>query len=299
MPRLRLVLVPLAAAAAAVLAPAASASQLIDRNASNVKLEVSRQGMAMLSYTAAGKNRHVLAWDAVDAIAPTQGRRQVAFRLDYAGGWGAFRTDAWKTFANACRPVSVPLAWLVTACQASDGSYWAVQSWQRALPNYGLAASATQAVWELRLAHWSGELPVLDVRFGWAYRRYVHLYGRLTYRGDAVHGFRSTPDGQPLDTFGRNVYVDTYDSAYGAGWRRENSFLTHRGTGGFCYGFYPHGSRPVGRGTRYRATVIGPGVTPDVYWEGTGPAGYSRDFDLAADTDLMSLLVGDRLCHRV
>jgi hypothetical protein len=41
----------------------------------------------------------------------------------------------------------------------------------------------------------------------------------------------------------------------------------HRGTGVFCYGFFGHGSRPPGKGTRYRATVIGPGVTPDVYWE--------------------------------
>ena len=32
-----------------------------------------------------------------------------------------------------------------------------------------------------------------------------------------VFGFRSTPAGVPLDTFGRNIYVDTFDSAYGAG----------------------------------------------------------------------------------
>ena len=31
-------------------------------------------------------------------------------------------------------------------------------------------------------------------------------------------------------------------SAYGSGWRRENSFLSHHGTGAFCYGFYPHGN---------------------------------------------------------
>ena len=88
-----------------------------------------------------------------------------------------------------------------------------------------------------------------------------------TYLGKPVHGFRSTSAGVPLDTFGRNVYLDTLNSGYGKGWRRENSFLVHKPTGKFCYGFYSHGGRPPGAGQRYRATVIGPGVTPDVYWE--------------------------------
>ena len=98
-------------------------------------------------------------------------------------------------------------------------------------------------------------------------------------------GSRSTassrpPGGNPLDTFGRNLYVDTFNSAYGAGWKRENSFLTHKGTGTFCYGFYSHGSRPVGAGERYRATIIGPGVTPDIYWEADALTAYDKDFDL-------------------
>ena len=57
------------------------------------------------------------------------------------------------------------------------------------------------------------------------------------------------------------------NSAYGRGWRRENSFLTHRTGGNFCYGLFTHGDRPRGTGERYRLTVIGPGVTPDVKWE--------------------------------
>jgi hypothetical protein len=150
---------------------------------------------------------------------------------------------------------------------------------------------------ELRLSHWTGPLPQLTVRFGWAYRRYQQLYGRLTYRGRPVHGFHSTNTGQPLDSFGRNVYVDTFDSAYGTGWQRENSFLTHSVTGGFCYGFFPHGARPTGRGTRYRATVIGPGVTPDVYWEATPPTVYDRDFDMIATEDMSLLLAGDPHCR--
>ena len=55
--------------------------------------------------------------------------------------------------------------------------------------------------------------------------------------------------GHPLDAFGRNIFVDTLDSAYGPGWKRENSFLTHKPTGAFCYGFYPRAGRPAGNGT--------------------------------------------------
>jgi hypothetical protein len=74
--------------------------------------------------------------------------------------------------------------------------------------------------------------------------------------------------------------------------------VTHSGTGGFCYGFYPHGSRPSGAGEGYRATIIGPGVTPDAFWEGEAPSReHDREADLAANTDMLSILAGDRLCR--
>jgi hypothetical protein len=288
-------LVPLLAAA--VLAPAAGASQLIARDARDVRLQVDDAGTALLTYRSKGKVRRVLASGAVNALASAATRRQVRFRLDYSGGWRSVRRPVWKTFDNTCAPVTVPLRWLVAACRATDGSFWALQSWQRRLPAYGLPPTPAQAAWELRLSHWTGPLPQLDVRFGWTYGRFHQIYGRLTYRGLPVYGYRNTPKGQPLDGYGRNVYVDTLDSAYGRGWQRENGFLTHRPTGGFCYGFYPHGERPSGRGIRYRATVIGPGVTPDVHWEGVPPATYDRTFDRAADVDLMALLAGDPTCR--
>jgi len=74
-----------------------------------------------------------------------------------------------------------------------------------------------------------------------------------------------------------------------------NSFLAHAPLGGFCYGFYPHGGH-LGVG-RLRATVIGPGVTPDVMWQGDPPREYSDEADRAADADLASLLRGDPLCR--
>jgi hypothetical protein len=276
-------------------ASTASASQLIDRNAKAVKLAVNAKGEALVSYTDAGKPMHVLAWGAVNAIAPTTSRAQVAFKLDYAGGWGKYHTTYWKTFGKACGHYDGPaLAWFVTACKAPDGSYWALQSWQRQLPNYGVAATPTQSVWELRLSHWTGELPILTITTDWAWHQWDHLFGTFTYLGQPVYGFKATPAGQPLDTFGRNIYVDTFNSAYGSGWKRENSFLTHTNTGAFCYSVNPHGAHPAGKGTQYRATVEGPGVTPDIMWQGAAPGPYDKDADATANAAITAL--GDRQC---
>ena len=301
--RLRLALLVVAATSVAVLgagtlAAPASASQLIDRNASDVHLAVNRKGEALITYRVAGKVKHVLAWNAENAIAPTLARLQVSFSLDYAGGWGKYRTDYWKTFANVCHSYAGPtLAWKVTACTAPDGSHWALQAWQRGLPDLGRAPTAAQTQWELRLSHWSGPLPVLSIELNWAYKRFDHLYGTLTYAGQSVYGFHSTPGGAPLDSFGRNIYLDTYDSAYGSGWKRENSFLTHKSSGAFCYGFYPHGSSPAGNGTSYRATVEGPGVTPDVMCQGAAPGPFDATAQAAANASIRAL--GDNQCNPV
>ncbi|MEP6893237.1 MAG: hypothetical protein ABI927_05600 [Gaiellaceae bacterium] len=285
---------------AAVLAGNANASQLVDRNAKGVKLEVNAQGQALLTYRARGKVWHVLAWGARDAVPPNIVRPQATFRLDYSGGWGTYRKDSWKTFRDTCGPYAGrALAWFVAGCTAPDGSHWALQAWQRGLPNYGLTPTAREAAWELRLSHWSTPLPVLTIGLDWAYRRYDHLFGSLTYGGLPVFGFHSTSTGATLDRFGRNIYVDTLDSAYGPGWRRENSFLTHRGRGTFCYGFYPHGARPPGTGKRYRATVIGPGVTPDVMWEGDAPGVYNGDLDRQLAGTQEAVVGSDPLCRPV
>ena len=268
-------------------APAAGASELIARNATNVRLQADAQGRALISFRSEGQSRQLLAWGAVDARPPSTTVPQVAFKLRYGGSIGPNVCGAYR---------GPPLAWKVAACTTPSGEHWALQAWQRMLPNYGVAATGDRAAWELRLSHWRGPLPVLEIRTDWAYRRFHHLYGRLTYRDGGVFGFRSTRFGVPLDTYGRNIYVDTFGSAYGSGWKRENSFLTHKPTGGFCYGFYPHGSNPVGAGKRYRATVIGPGVTPDVTWEGVAPGPYDAARDEAANADQRSVLGNDPRC---
>jgi len=294
---LRIALLVAVAAAACSFASPAGASQLIARDATAVRLEVSSKGVALLTYKTGGRTRHVIAWGAVNAIHPAEDRKQVAFRVDYSGGWSSFGRTLWKGFRNVCKPTRVDVAWLVAACRTPDGSFWALQSWQRGLRNYGLPATGTRDDWELRLSHWTGSVPQLEVGIGWAYGRFHSLYGRYTWRGHGIHGFASTPAGVPLDSFGRNLYLDTLNSAYGHGWRRENGFLSHAETGGFCYGFYPHDSRPSGMGERYRLSVSGPGVLPDASWTGAPPRTYDRAFDLASDQRQAQILARDGLCQ--
>jgi hypothetical protein len=253
----------------------ADASQLIDRNARGVRLAVNAKGEALVTYRAGGRSRHVLAWGAIDARHPTSGKPQVRFRWDYSGR-GSYRL----TFRNRCRRYDGPaLAFLVTACAAPDGSYWALQAWRAPLPDLGIPPwLAVQGAWELHLSHWSGVVAKLEAWTDWIYGARNHeLFGRVTYDGKAVHGFRATRAGNPTDGYGRLVYLDTLNSRYGRGWRRENSFLAHNPTGLFCYAFlprdptgYPHPagypSTPRGpaNGEKYRLTLNGPGVTPDV-----------------------------------
>jgi hypothetical protein len=291
----------LAVAVAVALAAAApaSGSQIIGRNATNVKLKVDAKGRALVTFRDAKGVKRVLAWGAVND--------DVRFKLDYSGGYGAFKKPLWKTFKDASRPYDgPPLKWLVTARKARDGSYWAIQSWQRMLPNYGYTPwRASQKVWELHLSHWRGPVPKLEIWLDWVYRgKFHHLFGRYTYRGKPVFGYAHTPTGVPLDPYGRNVYVDTLGSAYGPGWKREMSFLTHRPNGNFCYGFYPRRSvydgsqRPAGHGSRYRATIIGPGVTPDAYWEAAGLGAYDPALDAEMNAVGVKIANGDSACQK-
>src|SRR5262249_17086794 len=237
---------------------------------------------------------------------------EVKFKVDYSGGRGA-----WKSFSNACRAYDGPaLSWYVTACKAPDGSYWALQKWQRMLPNVGYTPwTSMQSVWELHISHWTGELAKLEVYQDWVYGgRFQEIFGRATYRGQAVHGFNSTGNGVPTDTYGRLVYLDTLDSAYGPGWKRENSFLAHNPSGMFCYGFYPYSKYPGyptqrtkalnGVGKQYRITLSGPGVTPDVMWQGSGlvawdptnPKLVGQEQQMTAKVRSMAAQYGDTQC---
>ena len=292
---MRLVTLVCASVVALALAGAADASQLIARNASHIKLAVNMKGTAMVTYSVRGRVTHLLAWGAVNARPrPATPRiRQVEFKVDYSGGW-KHRRMTWKHFKNRCRAYDGPeLAWLVKACKAPNGSYWALQSWQTALPNLGMAPwLRQQKTWWLRLSHWTGPLAQLDVYTDWIYGgRFQEAFGRYTYNGQGVRGFGTTRVGAPTDNYGRLLFLDTFNSAYGKGWLRENSFVSHGPPGMFCYGFYrrnpwvggyahprsiPNRKRPSGVGEQYRITAAGPGVTPDVMWQGPGLHPYNR-----------------------
>lgn len=261
-----------------VAAPASLGSVILARDASSVQLAINAKGQALITYKTAGVMHRVIAWGAIDA--------QTRMRLDYSGGWAIAKKPLWKSFRDVSGQYDgPPLHGLIVARRAPDGSYWALQAWQRKLPNYGLTPSTRiQRAMELHLSHWRGEIPLLEVWTDWVFHgQHKHLFGRYTYRGQPVFGFSNTPAGVPTDAYGRNVYLDTYNSAYGAGWKRENSFLTHRPGGTFCYGFYTHGYLS-GEGERYRILAIGPGVAPDPYWESPDPGPYdpARDAEMNA-----------------
>lgn len=278
------------------LAGTASASQLIARNASQISLEVNARGTALVTYRAQGKLTHLLAWGAVNARQrPASPKiKQVAFKLDYSGGWLHHR-QTWRHFKNTCRAYDGPeLAWFVAGCTAANGSYWALQSWQTALPDLGLAPwLQSQKTWWLHLSHWTGNLAKLDVYTDWIYGgRFQEVFGQYTYNGVGIRGFATTRVGAPTDGYGRLLFLDTYDSSYGKGWLRENSFVSHGPPGMFCYGFYarnpwqggyahprstPNRKRGPGTGELYRITAPGPGVTPDVLWQGAGLHPYDRN----------------------
>jgi hypothetical protein len=259
----------------------ASAAQLIDRNATGVHIAVNVKGQALFTYNKGGKVHHVLVWGAINALPPQEGAHQVKLKVDYSGGWGTYHTLYWKHFAGSCGRYDGPaLPNLVAACKAKDGSYWAAQSWPQPQPDLGYAPWTPQlrANW-LEVSHWSGDVAQLETGTNWVYGgRFQDVFGRLTYKGTPVYGFGTTRFGAPTDGFGSLIYLDTYNSVYGPGWRRENSFVSHNPTGVFCYGFYsfdptkggykhPPGQtakRGPGLGEKYRLTASGPGVTPNV-----------------------------------
>jgi hypothetical protein len=294
-------IVALLAALFLLAAPSAGASQrlgLVDTG--EVTLLVDRGGAALIGYTTgSGMRRQVLAWGDVDAAPPGEPER--ALRLDYsAGGRKA-------SFADGCLPYDgPPLVYLIAACRAPDGSYWALQRWQRVQPLRGVAPFRPEhSAYELRVSHWTGPLGLLEVSPNWSYDGALQgLFGRLSYRGVPTHGTR-TPSASRADLRARYVYIDTFNSAYGPGWKREAAKVTHVASGGFCYSFAPIPPPPGypadmpkvrGNGERHRVTVVGPGLTPDLQWEGQGLGSFDAALDVRFNQLFDQLLAGDRAC---
>ena len=279
-----------------------------DVNVSDVSLAVNARGEALVVYRREdGRVRRVLVWGAVDARHPTRDVPQVRFRFDYAGGWGKYRREVWQRFRDQCRPYDGPkLVYLVAACKAADGSYWTLQSWRRVQPLRGLPAFLPNHMdEELHLSHWTKPLAELEVSPNWTYAgAWQGLFGRLMYRGLPVHGYR-TPSRQRRDDYARYFYIDTFNSVYGRGWKRDAAKVTHARNGGFCFTFVPQRPPPEypserlrgpGNGERHRVTVMGPGVTPVIQWEGPGLGRYDPAKDRAYNELFDRMLGGDRAC---
>lgn len=265
------ILLAVCACSVAVLVSPASAAEIVDRNVTSPQLSVNAKGdVALVTYRVQGKLHHVLYW----------GARNWAYKFlrDYSGGWKSKVAD-WQHFPNRCRPYTGPTIELVVAsCDAPDGSHWALQQWARLWNNYG----GDKAPVELYISHWTGDIGDLTVQTDWGYHgKHEHLWGSFQFHGKPVFGNKQTLTGVPLDKAGRNVYVDYAD---GGTWKRENSFLTHKGTGGFCYLFGTQGGRKTGvEAPTYRATVIGPGVSPLVRDQFAPPPPFDPAVDAQAN----------------
>ncbi len=277
------------------------ASEMITWGQHDAAMIVNKYGVARIGYTdRAGVRHHVLAWGAVNAKRPQEGVAQVSFKLDYSGGSGSFGAGYWKKMHNYCKPYTGPaLSDKVFACDAPDGSYWAIQSWRRELPDGGWTGTTRQMAVELHLSHWTGKLPQLFGDTGWLNSgKYDEVFGYLHYDAVGVYGFGSTGVGAPLDGYGRNIYIDTHNPAWGKGWYRFSSGLTHKAAGNFCLGLYAlYGRTHPARGDEYRLTVMGPGVTPIVSWHHKAPGAYSAAAEQAKLKELKSFTPSGDSCR--
>ncbi len=307
--RVVLILAALAVVFLSFAGPGGASQQFGDLDVSFKSLRVNDHGEAIVTYrTSRGMLRHVYVWGAINANRTHPSRPQQRFRYDYSGGSKKHGRQTRREFEDRCRPYDgPPLVWLVAACKAPDGSYWALQRWQRMLPMRGIEPfRPEQAAFELHVSHWSGGLPVLEISQNWTYGgRWQGLFGRLTYRGDPVFGYR-TPSPTKRDPNARFFYVDTFNSVFGAGWKHDAGKAAHSRNGAFCYSFVPQVTppgyptrvvRPPGTGERHRVTVMGPGVTPIVQWEGSALGSYDPSKDRQFNA-LFDRLVGsdDRVC---
>jgi len=95
-------------------------------------------------------------------------------------------------------------------------------------------------------------------------KHFPYLYGSFTYGGAGVWG-PGNRHGNPTNDFGRNVYIDTYNSDFGGGWRRIVGVLTQKPNGTYCYELSPKGGSDdrTGVGSYYTLTAQGPGTAPD------------------------------------
>ena len=272
------------------MAATASGSELFARDATNVKLAVNASGQkALLTYKANGVTRRMLVSGAVNALVPSQSTPQVEF-TQKALGKSKKDKKVWKKFKNKCAPYDGPeLAFVVVACKAPDGSYWAVQAWKYWQPFFGYQPWLPyQDDVAFHVSHWTGPIAQLELFADWidvgrGAGAPHDVIARLTYGGSPVFGYVVRPGGIPGDGYGRVVYIETFDSLLGQDWWRLAGILARNPSGMLCHAMLPqmtYSNYPnphvvdAGNGTAYRAYVQGPGVTPLVMAQVDDPGNY-------------------------
>jgi hypothetical protein len=220
-------------------APAtAGASLKLSTWTSGERLAVASDGSAQITWREGGRTR----------TAVVRGGN-----VTYSGSFGAGHSG------QAVKPdVSFGIAEVVLP----GGTRYALQRVRR-LGQFGKLGPP-----ELRFARWRGKQPELTLTGEWAYNGSLpRICGTATYHNRPFFGLRHSVSGNPLDDFGRNVYIDVLR---GGSWFRIMGVLTRPN------GFALLIRDAAWRGSRYRALVPGPNIqgdlAPDVTASAVTPA---------------------------
>ena len=178
-----------AAAAALAVAPTSSpASPLLDRWTSDESLRALPGGVLVVSWRVGGLRRSAVV---------TGGH------VSYA------HVPKGRSVGREVAP-DVPLA--ITEQVLPDGTHAALQRVRR-VGQYGRFGAS-----ELRVSRWSGGPTRLRLTGEWGYAgRFPRVCGTATFHGRPFYGGPHTRSGSPLDSFGRNVYIDVLRD--GSWWR--------------------------------------------------------------------------------
>jgi len=204
---------------ACVAAGVAQASVKVADWARDPSLRVDAAGNAEVNWTTGDGRRLSLVIDGSGA-------------LHYGGRLGS--ADVSRPTADAAVP------WAVVVRRAPDGGFYALQSWRRLV----------DGPLELRFSRWRGDATKLTLRTICCKWGSENVEGNASFHGRPIFGFEATPQGSPLDPYGRNVYLDTFR---GGRWQRMMGILAKRPTGSFSLWI-----RAVWSGSAYRGTIPGP-----------------------------------------
>lgn len=195
------------------------ASVMIAREARDASLRVDASGNAEVDWIASEGRRLSVVIDRGGA-------------MHYGAGIGG---------GDVSDPVSTTgVPWAVVVRRTGDGSLYALQSWRR-LDNGPV---------ELRFSRWRGEPTLLTLQAVCCKWHSENVQGNASFHGRPIYGFKATRQGNPLDPYGRNVYLDAYRAGR---WERMMGILANAPTGSFSLWI-----RPSWLGSAYRGTIPGP-----------------------------------------